>query len=336
MNIIVDFNAPIKDGTAVVFRSPVDCSKVTGLIVKYPANGRTASKEFSFADAHGNNVGDIDHLFTENVVVKVILDVTNSMAYVQNADTNAYLEGRFDDIIDKLCPSFEKTGTVVQCEPLEGTVLTITDVGSIIGVTTVTVCGKNLYNPAPKNEGGYPLIDGYWINKGSGAVSGEGKHADYCATADAIPVSHLRGQYITLNHRPGGSAPGMAFYGQSGAYLGSTEGGDGGKGLNVQVPEDAWFMRFTTLKADKDSVQIEIGSAPTDFEPYTQRQISFTAYNTLPGKIEAFKGVNTIFAYDDVGNYPGEATTVTFTGKADPVAIIDKLTKAVLSLGGNV
>ena len=91
MNIRVDWNYPIQDGTEVVFRSPVDCSQVTGLIVYYDGG----SQEFAFADAHGNNVGDIDHLFAENVAVKVILDVTTGMAFVQNADTNAYLEGRF-------------------------------------------------------------------------------------------------------------------------------------------------------------------------------------------------------------------------------------------------
>lgn len=94
MNIIVDLNYPIKDGTEVVFRSPVDCSQVTGLLVNYQDNG-PCSKEFAFADANGNNVGDIDHLFAEDVPVKVILDITKNMAFVQNADTNAYLEGRF-------------------------------------------------------------------------------------------------------------------------------------------------------------------------------------------------------------------------------------------------
>ena len=99
MNIRVDLNTPIKDGTEVVFRSPVDCSQITGLVLYYPGtDGNTSSKEFAFADAHGNNVGDIDHLFAENVVVKVILDVTTSMAFVQNADTNAYLEQRIDGV----------------------------------------------------------------------------------------------------------------------------------------------------------------------------------------------------------------------------------------------
>lgn len=102
MNIRVDLNTSIKDGTEVVFRSPVDCSQITGLIVYYNDNGNTTSKEFALADAHGNNVGDIDHLFAENVVVKVILDVTTSMAFVQNADTNAYLEGRFAELEKKI------------------------------------------------------------------------------------------------------------------------------------------------------------------------------------------------------------------------------------------
>lgn len=91
MNIRVNLNTNIADGSEVVFRSPADCSQVTGLVI-YHNGGKT---EFAFADAHGNNVGDIDHLFAENAVVKVILDVTAGMAFVQNADTNAYIERTF-------------------------------------------------------------------------------------------------------------------------------------------------------------------------------------------------------------------------------------------------
>lgn len=102
-NIRVDINYTIQDGSEVVFRSPVDCSQVTGLIVYYPGDNEIqTSKEFALADAHGNNVGDIDHLFAENVVVKVILDTTTNMAFVQNADTNAYLEKRFRELDERL------------------------------------------------------------------------------------------------------------------------------------------------------------------------------------------------------------------------------------------
>lgn len=98
-NIRADVNYTIKDGSEIVFRSPVDCTEVTGLRVYYLGDdGVTTSQDFVLADAHGENVGDIPNLFAENVVVKVILDVTTGMAFVQNADTNAYLEGRFEEL----------------------------------------------------------------------------------------------------------------------------------------------------------------------------------------------------------------------------------------------
>lgn len=98
-NIRIDLDTPIVDGQQLIFRSPIDCSSITGLIVYYRSeDGSKASRTFQFADAHGNNVGDLDHLFTSDVLVKVILDVETSRAYVQNADTNKYLEERFDGI----------------------------------------------------------------------------------------------------------------------------------------------------------------------------------------------------------------------------------------------
>ena len=94
-NIKVTVDYTILNGQPLTFKSPADCSQVTGLVVSYPEGGETKSKTFQFADAHGNNVGDID-LFASNVLVKVILDVDAKKAYVQNADTNAYLEAKFD------------------------------------------------------------------------------------------------------------------------------------------------------------------------------------------------------------------------------------------------
>lgn len=92
-NIRVNSLVPVFDGQPLTFRSPADCSAVSGLIVYYPDGDATASKVFQFADAHGNNVGELD-LFAADVVVKVILDMDKSLAFVQNADTNAYLERR--------------------------------------------------------------------------------------------------------------------------------------------------------------------------------------------------------------------------------------------------
>ena len=61
------------------------------------------SKDFAFADANGNDIGEVDNLFAQNAIVKVILDFDSDLdgegtgaAFVQNADTNAYLEERFN------------------------------------------------------------------------------------------------------------------------------------------------------------------------------------------------------------------------------------------------
>ena len=90
MNIKVELKTNIADGSEVVFRSPADCSQVTGLLI-YHTGGKT---EFAFADAHGNNVGDIDHLFAENAVVKVILDVELSSTGQMIDDVRLAVEGK--------------------------------------------------------------------------------------------------------------------------------------------------------------------------------------------------------------------------------------------------
>lgn len=93
-NIRIDLEATVINGQALTFKSPVDCSQITGLIVYYPEGDTTKNTVFQFADAHGNNVGSIN-LFAENVLVKVILDTDLNRAYVQNADTNKYIEDTF-------------------------------------------------------------------------------------------------------------------------------------------------------------------------------------------------------------------------------------------------
>lgn len=96
-NIIVDLGRDIVEGETITFRSPAGCAQATGLIVRYPDSGTTVSKTLQFADAHGNNVGGKD-LFAAGVLVKVVLDTEKSRAYVQNADTNAYLEGKISAV----------------------------------------------------------------------------------------------------------------------------------------------------------------------------------------------------------------------------------------------
>ena len=104
MNVRVNLNYTIYDGAEIVFKAPCDASEVTGLIVYYPVGTEEVSSVFAFTDAHTNDLGNIDNLFAKDAVVKVIIDTETSMAFVQNAATNAYLEDRFARIGGGLPP----------------------------------------------------------------------------------------------------------------------------------------------------------------------------------------------------------------------------------------
>jgi hypothetical protein len=91
----IDLGSPVFDGQTLVFRSPVDCSEITGLSVHYFEEGVETSKVFAFKDAHGNDLANLDNLFADGVLIQVLLDVTNSAAFITNADTSGYIEGTF-------------------------------------------------------------------------------------------------------------------------------------------------------------------------------------------------------------------------------------------------
>ena len=367
MNIRVDLNTPIYDGAEVVFRSPVDCSQVTGLIVYYDGG----SQEFAFADAHGNNVGDIDHLFAEDVVVKVILDVTTGMAFVQNADTNAYLEGRFDSIIDQLCSTITETGEkrMVQCEPVEGYPLDVTTVmGRDASKLTLTHCGKNLFNDIAwfESNGFTKQSDGSWLRSQLNKVcfvnttqkSGS-MYIAFTAKTDATTDPMYFAVYYT-----DGTVDGSIEVKQSASFVTK-------KGItnpNKTVDYIKWTYGGGGTYSIKD---VMISFADGNYEPYTAQTYTvdfgkevFGEYNWKTGvffdsddtlfyyqyhedtgefeelghtigtlethtvrNIPAHKGVNTLFSDNGITHV---------IGKADPVAIIDKLTKAIIALGGNV
>ena len=84
---------PLYDGMSVTFFAPCDCNFVDGLTVVY---GET-SKDFGFRDAHGYDLGGIGNLFTEGAYVKAILNTVLGHAYLQNADTNKYLEEKIGE-----------------------------------------------------------------------------------------------------------------------------------------------------------------------------------------------------------------------------------------------
>ena len=101
-NIRVDLKSILTDGQMVTIKAPCDCTAVEGITVYYPKNGERVSKAFVMKDSHGNNLTGVGNLFMAGSYVTVILDSVNGFAYLQNADTNKYLEEKMkpEDSLD--------------------------------------------------------------------------------------------------------------------------------------------------------------------------------------------------------------------------------------------
>lgn len=98
-NIRFDFRRAPLDGQVVTFKAPCNASDISGLIIYYPnENSEIVSTEFTLNDANIGDIGVVDNIFAEGAIVKVILDTDTNNAYVQNPDTNTYIEGRFDTL----------------------------------------------------------------------------------------------------------------------------------------------------------------------------------------------------------------------------------------------
>lgn len=96
-NIKITIDHDIVDGESVTFKAPCDSTEVTGIKVYYKVEteeGSTdANKTFTFRDAHCEALTNIGNLFKEGAYITVLLDTTNNYAFIQNADTNTYVEG---------------------------------------------------------------------------------------------------------------------------------------------------------------------------------------------------------------------------------------------------
>ena len=97
-NIKLSLDHPLVDGEIVTFKAPCNSTAVTGLKVYYTTltedSTLTENKTFTFRDAHLNDISNLDSLFLNGAYMQVILDTTNNYAYIQNADTNGYIEDK--------------------------------------------------------------------------------------------------------------------------------------------------------------------------------------------------------------------------------------------------
>lgn len=90
--IKINLDAVLMDGHTVTFKAPCDCTAIDGLKVCYIEDGTQKNKIFTMKDTHGNNLAGIGNLFVKGAYVKVVLNSVDNIAYLQNADTNGYIE----------------------------------------------------------------------------------------------------------------------------------------------------------------------------------------------------------------------------------------------------
>ena len=92
--INVHLNHTIANGAEISFTAPCSSNEIDGLKVYY----QSESQDFIFKDTNGNVVTGLDNLFSKGAIIKVLLDVAGGFAYIQNADTNAYIEQKFIEV----------------------------------------------------------------------------------------------------------------------------------------------------------------------------------------------------------------------------------------------
>ena len=223
--IRVDSPIAMFNGQALTFKSPANCANITGLRVYYPYGDATASKVFQFADAHGNNVGGLD-LFASNVVVKVILDVSNSLAFVQNADTNAYLEG---ELAKKYSPTNKPTAADIGARPSTWTP-SASDVGAV--PTSRTVNGKALSSNISLTASDV------------GAAESSHNHSASNITSGTLPVARGGTGNTSVDTTPtSGSTKMVTSGGVYTALAGKAASSHGNHVPTTQTADNATFLR---------------------------------------------------------------------------------------------
>ena len=97
-NIKVQLQTAIYDGMPVTFKAPCDCAD-TGLIeVTHLTESGMATTTFVLMDTDGVELLGWNNLFIKGTYVRVVLDTRRRFAYIQNANSNSYLERKFHSI----------------------------------------------------------------------------------------------------------------------------------------------------------------------------------------------------------------------------------------------
>ena len=158
-NVKIIIDGPLMDGHRVTFKAPCDCTVVEYLDVRYIKDGTQVSKLFTMKDTHGNDLTGIGNLFMESAYVTAVLNTNLGYAYIQNADTNGYLEGRFLNT-----PGFPDYSNEIEVHDDEGFTASADGWLYILAYsgwtsTVISVNGVEVFNRQILNTNSYPVRD---------------------------------------------------------------------------------------------------------------------------------------------------------------------------------
>ena len=205
----------------------------------------------------------------KNVSDKVESEISNVTDLINNAAvpivSSVYGESvSVTDSIDRPFKSLSIYGKTTQNgTPTPEAPVELESVGEL---ATITVCGKNLFNPKDRNI--VPSIsDGQDIT----TIIGISSHY--------IKVDTTK-KYVTSNI--GGGNTYWFAYDKSKQYLGYKVGTSLSEALFVSYPDTA-FIRIRMDGSDVTNPQVEIGTAPTAYEPYKAQSFFVLTPNGLRG-----------------------------------------------------
>lgn len=262
--------------------------------------------------------------------------------------------------VDKLCPSFEESGTAVRCEPVEGYPLQVVSnlPESVDGYTSASIShgGKNILDPeaykkASLTDGRVSLSgDIFTVNFTSGGVhvnqnfnSKRVVTQPGTYTISFTPVNTTSfGLTVILYRASDKSQISFSQLTASGAHHYTFTVNEP---FIISIAGNSAYYGQHSFR-----VQLEVGSTATDYEAFTAPdvhsvsfpQISGGTFDWSTGKLTDVGGAvsqyepQQIVAKPSVNTIISETGEVQVSGKADPVRVIENLTNAIIALGGNI
>ena len=270
--------------------------------------------------------------------------------------------------VDMLCPSIMESGGVVTCEPLVDypmeAVSTINEKadGSEWNSITLTQCGKNLFDfkkgtgeiHFTASDGVDTLKYGYAIPLPAGTytIHATPVSADNKDRYIYLYLNDASGKYLKLlDYQIDGSDKTHLRQGKANSCVTRKYTFDRNVVLFVYQGGVVNSGEAQAILVDEHNIQIEAGSVKTAYEPYrgqtfttdlSEYAVSAGNYNWTTGVLHSAEGSRdqltpiAITALDGTNVLYSDCGNTEVKGKADPVAIINKLTNAILALGGNV